>query len=208
MKYSIKGLAIALCILFLLVGTVFAASQGWVFSIKFSDTNSRTVSSEEFLADYGAYLLLQSELSGLDDSLVSKLLANKQKRKEYSELMLNHLLVIEFVKERNLVNFAQVDAKVKRISAVLRKMIIVKEFMKKVIEPKVTPATADEIREFYNKYKNNAEFRQRVQGMNTTQVRTTIGQILHNRQKQVLLQRYLTRFRERSIIKMNDSYFQ
>jgi hypothetical protein len=207
MRSSYKGLFICIVLLLLVIGSVFAASQGWVFKIKFGESAQTTVSGNDFYNSFASYIDLQGQFSEIPAGLLIKIKKSKAKQKEFGQLLLSQLLIEQYLKERRLVNMAAIDAKAKKMTSVLKNMIIVKEFVKKVIDPKVPAVTNEDVKNFYNENKRRPDFRKRVRGLNLTQIREMIKNYLFRKRKSVLLQKYITRLKERAVIKTNEGYF-
>ncbi len=208
MKYKINALSLIVFFILMLVGPVFYAAKNWVFKIEYSKNNTKVVSLNEYLRSYYAYLDLQSTLGGATPGTVKKLRLDKKKRKEYSQHYLNQTLIERFAKKRNIVNMKQINAKIRRMSEVIKQLMIVKQFVAKIVEPKVKKVTKHDVRVFYNRYKNNRAFRARVKGQSFANIKKYIRQLIYRRRKAALMQKYLTRLRERSKISANEAIFK
>lgn len=207
MKSSYKGLVISLSLLLLIMGSVFAASSGWVYKIKFGTSSKKTISNAEFVNSFSSYIDLQGQFSEIPASIIERIKRNKRKQKEYGQLLLSQLLITQYMKERRLVNMGAIDAKARKMVEVLKSMILVKEFVKKVIEPKIAAVTNEDVKTFYNENRRRPEFIRRMRGLSLSDRRKMIKSHLTRRRKQVLLQKYITRLKERAVINTNASFF-
>ncbi len=208
MKSRINSIGIYVIALILLTGGAFYAAKTWVYKIEFSDQKKKVVSSNEFVRNYYAYLELQQVLGGADPGVIKKMRYNKKKREAYSKHYLNQVLIEKFARKRRLVNMRNINIRARRIMQTVKQMMIVKAFVKKIIEPKIQKVSNYDVKKFYNRYKNARRFRQRIKGMPFSRVKKYIRMIIYRRRKSALTQKYLTRLRERAKIQENKAYFK
>lgn len=207
MKQAIKMIIICSLIFCLLISGLYAADK-WL--IKITDTNNkvRVIKSREFINDYSTYLGLQSTFSNISDKMIKRLIKNKRKQQEYLKSYLSYELIVQYCKQRNLVNMRRVSLKARKMASIIKRMLIVKQFIKKMVVPKIKKVTKYDINKFYNQNKRNPRFKKRVRGLSASRIKELIRYTIRNRRRMTLVQKYITRLKERNKIKINKKYFK
>ncbi len=123
-----------LLVLNLLVMSFLFAADDWVVKI-----GNEKVSIKKFNNAYKAvvYFRVLSSPIPISDKQINKVLGHNKGKKLYLENLIDEYLIVADAKEKKLFDESKINEQVKVISKYIKRQLIIKEFIKKYIYPKI-----------------------------------------------------------------------
>lgn len=128
------------------------AEADWITKI-----NGEAITAKEFNEAYESVVLFGALNAPklVSKKEITELINDKEQRKVYLRSFQDEYLIIQKAKAEGLINEKEIDAQSQKIAKLIKRQIILKEFLNKSIASKVKEPKASEINDIYNKEKKS-----------------------------------------------------